>query len=123
MDEKPWQSAIDGLDTEIVGVQTMVSGTHCAIAAVALALIDKGLIDTGRLIDIIESLRSNLQALMAGDLGDVEDAELALDSLCAWISGSEFQEGKVLEVLQAQEGVAALQILLRSRKPGKSEPE
>jgi hypothetical protein len=115
-EERPWQRAFDDLDTEILGTQTMVMGTHCAIAAVALALIDKGLIDKGRLIDIIESLRSNLQAEIVGDLGDVQDAEVALDSLLAWISGSGLTEGKVLDVLREQEAAEFLRLLSRSRK-------
>ena len=111
---EPWEARFNELDVEVLAVQTMFEGTNWALGAVALALIDAGAIDRERLIDIIESLRAHLQADAYGNLGDVQDAELALDSLAAWISGSEWREGAVVEDLRQRETAALARLLQRS---------
>lgn len=115
--DEPWRNAIGELDEEVAGVQTMVKGCNVAIAALALALIDAGAVNASRLTDIIESLRVQLHAdAVIENIGDVRDAELALEHLRGWLDARDWTEGQVVEDLHLLESVAFAALLLRSSR-------
>ncbi|CAK7257509.1 conserved protein of unknown function [Shinella sp. WSC3-e] len=112
-------------DELILATQSMCDGQNMAIAAIALALIDKGAIDRVRLFDIIESLHGILAADYVGALGDIGDAEVGLSRLRAWLDASDWKEGKVVEELHKLEGAEFLrsQLKLANSKRRKPPPK
>ena len=112
-------------DIEILAVQCMFDGGRLAPVAVALALIDAGVLDKGRLLDIIESLHGILAAEYVGHLGDIGDAELGLRSLREWLDGFDWKQGRVLEELRTQESLEFLrsQMRLANSKHRKTPPK
>jgi hypothetical protein len=95
-------------EDEIIALQSMFDGGRLTSVAIALALIDAGVIDKGRLLNIIESLHGILAADYVGRFGDISDAELGLASLREWLDGSHWKPGQVLEFLRTHEAAEFL---------------
>lgn len=112
-------------DREILALQGMFEGGQMVPVALVLALLDAGVIDKGRLLDIIESLHGILAADFVGRLGGVDDAETALDLLRRWLDGSDWKAGQVLEQLQSQERAEFLrsQMKLKNAKRRRQPPQ
>lgn len=112
-------------DMELLALQGMFEGGTMANAAIVLALLDAGVIDKGRLLDIIESLHGILAADYVGRLGDFEDAQLALENLRGWLSGPEWRPGQVVEDLRKLETAEFLrsQMMLANSKRRRRPPE
>lgn len=112
-------------DMELLALQGMFEGGRMANAAIVLALLDAGLIDKGRLLDIIESLHGILAADYVGKLADFEDAQSALENLREWLSGPEWRPGQVVEDLRKLETVEFLrsQKMLANSKHTRRPPE
>ncbi|WP_257317230.1 hypothetical protein [Shinella pollutisoli] len=109
-------------DELILATQSMLDGQQMAIAAVALALIDKGSIDRARLLGIIESLHGILAADYVGALGDVGDAEIGLSRLREWLDVSDWKEGQVLEELHKLESAEFLRSQLKLANSKRKRP-
>ncbi|MDQ2084554.1 hypothetical protein RA307_30600 [Xanthobacteraceae bacterium Astr-EGSB] len=116
MDE-PWREEFDDLDNECLAAQTMAVGAIWPSVAVAYALIDKGLIDKRRLLEIIDSLHTVVAGLTAGDLGDVEDRLRGLELMREFLEFDEVQPDRVLEFLRTTETAQTLLLLLQSKPP------
>ncbi|WP_075656071.1 hypothetical protein [Pseudochrobactrum sp. B5] len=91
------------VDSELVALQSMFEGTNMTLLALSLALLDAGVINKERLIEIIDSLHGILAAEFVGKFGDLSDAEIALNSLRGWLDGSEWKQGLVVEHLHKLE--------------------
>ncbi|MDF1778769.1 MAG: hypothetical protein P1V13_22325 [Rhizobiaceae bacterium] len=114
----------DDVDIELVALQSMIDGGSMAHIALALALIDRGVIDKDRLLSIIGSLRTILEATYHERLGESDDATVVLDLVDDFLSSSVLTAGRVVEDLRRQESEAyrALQRILARRKRDRGDP-
>lgn len=112
---------LDEFEDNIIGVTNMAEGMGYLPIALALALIDKGTIDAGRLLDIIASLRTIREADFELRYGLLEDATFGLDLLERFLTGFPWARGKVVEQLQLHEASETAKSLLR--KATRNPPE
>lgn len=111
-DDEPWRRAMDDMDVEIVAVQKMAEGAAWPSVALALALIDKGVLDKGEMLDIIDSLQSIVRALEVPETATVDEALLGLRRLAEALEGFDPQPGQVQHQLRRDEQAWALKFLL-----------
>lgn len=104
----------DDVDRELLALQASLHGNAFATAAIALALIDKGLVDKNRLLDIIESLRTLLALDYEDRLAEAADTEWALDEVSQLLELQEWRAGRVVEDLRTRESEGFL--VSRSRR-------
>jgi hypothetical protein len=97
------EKKLEALEDEVIAVQSMFDGGTMAPLAIALALIDKGLIDANRLIEIIDTLHAILALDYELKLGSIEDAEIGLTRLRDFLDAGQFEPGKVLPMLRMLE--------------------
>jgi hypothetical protein len=107
------EGELSELEDNIIGATNMAEGIGYMPIALALALIDKGTIDAGRLLDIIASLRTIREADFELRYGLLEDATFGLDQLEQFLTGLPWAQGKVVEQLQLHEASETAKSLLR----------
>jgi hypothetical protein len=109
----------DWVEADIVGANNMAEGMTYPIIALALALIDKGTVDVGRLRDITASLRTVLELDFEVRLGELTDATLGLDRLEVFLTGFPWAQGQVVEQIRLHEASESAKSMLRTttRKP------
>jgi len=94
---------------EISDVQAMMFGNVTVSAALALTLIDAGLIDKNRLLDIIESLRSLMVKNCETMSWSHECADIPVELfLGLWID-TDWKKDEVLEKLHVMEKLNAME--------------
>lgn len=121
MTEEPWRRALEDMDTEVLGAQKLAVGAFWPPIAVACALIDAGVIDRMRLLEIIDSLHALVTAEAVDDLGDPEDVGLGLEKAREFFDLHELTRGSVVRQLREMERGEAARLLLRMRRspPGR----
>lgn len=86
-------------EEEVIALQSMFDGSRYGLLALALAMLDAGVIDRRRLLAIIESLHGILAADYVGAIGSGDDAEVALNRMREWLDGFDWRAGSVVEEL------------------------
>jgi hypothetical protein len=104
------------LDDDIVGAGNMAIGMGAAVTAVALALVDSGLIAPQRLREVIAAIRENAEFERRGAIGEAADLRLGLDLLMDALD-HDWQPGRVAEDVRLN--LAVRKALERVDKAGK----
>jgi len=116
---------------EVADLQAMVHGNTTLSVALCLTLIDAGVIDKNRFLDIVESLRSMLASNCKLMGWDAIPADIPVELFLATLTTAEWEKGKVLEKLHAMEKLEAIKAqpesgndkffppLIRSKNPKK----
>lgn len=117
MDEARWNARLDELDTEICAAQDVSNNAYWPAVAIALTLIDAGLIDRGKLIAITELLRDYVTT--NSEPGTAEETSQSFDEFHHWLS-MPLQPNDIqrqLEHLEKSALHAAFQRRFGSKKP------
>lgn len=122
MSEEPWKRQLEDMDVEVLGAQTLAMGAFWPPIAVACALIDAGVIERLRLLEVIDSLHTLVTAEAADGLGDVEDVGLGLEKFREFFDLHELTRGSVVRELREMERGEMERLLRRSRRspPGRA---
>jgi len=94
---------------EISDLQAMMFGNVTVSAALALTLIDAGLIDKGRFLDIIESLRSLMAKNCEAMSWSYECADIPVELFLSLWTYTDWKKGEVLEKLHVMEKLNAME--------------
>lgn len=113
---KTWREAVNELDHENARTYLMADGAHLPIVALALALIDKGLISRAELLSFIDVLQELGQAWAIP--GDGDEATHLLERTAAFLGSRDLalEQGKVLQELRTAADAEGLIALLRLAK-------
>jgi len=104
-DPDPWR---EEFDDHMVTVLNMAANSFWPSVAVACALCDKGLIDKGRLLGVVEAIIGFVSADETGSLAEVEDTLVPLTRFRDVLEGLRLEPGRVLDELHMHEAGAAL---------------
>lgn len=110
----------DEMDRECLGAQMMAVGAYWPSIALALAMVDAGLIEKLALLKIIDSLHSVVLAWASDGLGDPRDEALGLERLREFLELKEMRPGQVLPELGLLERAEAWRHLTRKERPPRS---
>lgn len=117
MTDEPWKRDLEDMETEVLGAQTLARGAFWPPIAVACALIDAGVIERLRLLEIIDSLHAMVTAEAVDGLGDPEDVGLGLEKFREFFDLHELTRGSVVHQIREMERGEAERLLRRSRRP------
>lgn len=105
-DPKPWMKALAELDFEIAATFDTAVHTVWASAAVALTLLDEGLIEKAKLLRIMETIIGLVSAEYAEEPDEAEDMLRPLLILRDFLEGLPLRPGTVEEELRLAEVLA-----------------
>lgn len=115
---KTWKEAFDELDEENARTYLMADGAYLPLVAIALALIDKGVITRAELLRFIDVLQELGQAW--ANPGDGEEATHLLERTAAFLGTRELalEPGKIHQELRTAADAEGLRALLHlSKRP------
>lgn len=110
--EKPWKDDFEELDDLLFQNMRATDGAFWPPLAIALALIDKGVVDKETMLTIIDALRDI--ALGWAEPGYGEDDARALQQMYDFLEAAEVSEGKVLRELRTLGAGEMLRALRRA---------
>ncbi|MFC5423328.1 hypothetical protein ACFPOB_27685 [Bosea eneae] len=110
-----WRAAAAELDRELVAVQHTAYGAFWPATAVALALIDSGVLDKAKLMEIIDDLHDVATAWAEPGYG--EDATQQLEQMRQLLEGEAWASGQVRPLLRRLLNAEFLRAALRPKSP------
>lgn len=102
-------SSIEELDADLTAAMTIALGAHWPSTAIACALLDKGLLNKGDLLKIIDSLILTASSYAVKAESNSENATLSLERFRRDLEQMNLEPGRVVDELrQIEEGSAKL---------------